>query len=267
MNEANESDQTPLHLASSYGFTELVTFLLNSDADLTAITVQNDTPLHFALQRGHREVAGQIIAEYATVPTISKRQAAKQGSPATKDEADTDEEASDDASDSAVSADSDEDDQENAGVPFDIVNVDGETPLTIAVMRNFCDIAERLLQQGLETNVSVPDDEMTPLHWAARHGSVDIMQSLIDREADLDAKNNLERTPLHLACVSENVGAIEVLLKNGVNLTVTDAWGEAPLSTSCSTGKCHLRRSYCRCQTTRLEPRQYWRLLNGEKAK
>jgi ankyrin repeat protein len=41
----------------------------------------------------------------------------------------------------------------------------------------------------------------TALHLAAQHGSLDIIQYLIDEKADVNVQNDYDLIPLHFACI------------------------------------------------------------------
>ena len=76
---------------------------------------------------------------------------------------------------------------------------------------------QSLLDQGKDINVKDSANNSTPLHQAAQYGQVDVVkvrqrslicrvtndwlsiQVLLDRSADIEAKDYMKQTPLHLA--------------------------------------------------------------------
>jgi ankyrin repeat protein len=54
-----------------------------------------------------------------------------------------------------------------------------------------------------------------PIHWAAYHDRPDIVELLIAKGADVNAKTSLGQTPLQLAKPRRNTATIEVLRKHG----------------------------------------------------
>ena len=46
---------------------------------------------------------------------------------------------------------------------------------------------------------SKTDQDETPLHFAARHSRADVVKRLVDNAADVNSRDQLNRTPLHLA--------------------------------------------------------------------
>ena len=63
--------------------------------------------------------------------------------------------------------------------------------------------------------VSVKDESnMTPLHLAALEGHLDVVEFLVRRGADIDAKANDLSTPLHLASMRNNIRVVYSLIKS-----------------------------------------------------
>lgn len=67
----------------------------------------------------------------------------------------------------------------------------------------------------------------TPLHWAAQHGHVEVVQTLIDNGADVNARDVFGRTPLHLAVGHPRI--ISLLLDAGANVDARDSLSNTPL--------------------------------------
>jgi ankyrin repeat protein len=69
--------------------------------------------------------------------------------------------------------------------------------------------------------------QQTPLHWAARHGHLEVARGLIANGASVDVRDTLQRTPLHLAVQNEDM--IRFLVNVGADVNATDALANTPL--------------------------------------
>ncbi|WVZ75347.1 hypothetical protein U9M48_023408 [Paspalum notatum var. saurae] len=58
----------------------------------------------------------------------------------------------------------------------------------------------------------------TPLAYAVREGSVDVVQYLLDHNANPDSPNGKGSTPLHYAAAGGNCEIVKALLSKGANV-------------------------------------------------
>lgn len=70
---------------------------------------------------------------------------------------------------------------------------------------------------------------MTPLHWAARAGSMECAEILLEREALVNIQNRNRRTPLQLAAEANQAEMIRLLGRHGADLNTQDKKGRTPL--------------------------------------
>ncbi|XP_010267531.1 PREDICTED: acyl-CoA-binding domain-containing protein 1 [Nelumbo nucifera] len=68
----------------------------------------------------------------------------------------------------------------------------------------------------------------TPLHWAVDRGHLNIVELLVSRNADVNAKDNEGQTPLHYATVCEREGIAKFLVKQNADVNVKDNEGNSP---------------------------------------
>ena len=61
----------------------------------------------------------------------------------------------------------------------------------------------------------------TPLHWAAQNGTLEVVQYLIVKGANINAIDNFGWTPLHYAIFSGNTEIVKFLLSKGIDKTIT----------------------------------------------
>jgi ankyrin repeat protein len=73
------------------------------------------------------------------------------------------------------------------------------------------------------------DCHRTPLHWAADGGHTDIAQFLIDNGTNPDATDDQKQTALHYAAGWGHVALARLLINQGVNPTAKDDWQRTPL--------------------------------------
>jgi len=76
-------------------------------------------------------------------------------------------------------------------------------------------------------------DESTPLHCAAWKGQVDVVTTLLDAGADVNAQNKNDHwgtTPLHAAAHGNQRAVAELLLTRGANRGALNSHGRTPLA-------------------------------------
>ena len=77
----------------------------------------------------------------------------------------------------------------------------------------------------------------TPLHTAAGLGNAEAIKLLVERKADIEARNMLGQTPLHRAAIGGNAEAIKLLVERKANIEAREIDGQTPLHLAASTGK------------------------------
>ncbi len=97
-----------------------------------------------------------------------------------------------------------------------------------SVVLNLCDI-------GLDVNVS-DDRGMTPLLAAAAYGRHKSLHVLIDRHAQLFARDKNDYGALHYACANDSTSVLESLLDLGLNPNEMNRHGESPLMVAIGQG-------------------------------
>ncbi|KAJ8125223.1 hypothetical protein O1611_g8416 [Lasiodiplodia mahajangana] len=104
------------------------------------------------------------------------------------------------------------------------------TPLHFAAIFGRSKIVEELLNRGAPIDDAIEIGEQTPLHMAAFGGHVEVMRKLVLRGANPNASANDIGPVVNAAICSGNRAAVELLVENGVSLTVYGEDEFAPLS-------------------------------------
>jgi ankyrin repeat protein len=102
-----------------------------------------------------------------------------------------------------------------------------EELLEAARSNNFPEVL-RLLSVGADVNAK-NDDDKTPLHVACWKGHVAVVKQLVGHGANIEAKNISGCTPLHLASWEGHVQVVKALLSRRVNIEAKNNSGCAPL--------------------------------------
>ena len=89
------------------------------------------------------------------------------------------------------------------------------------------------LQELIDEDVEVVNDDehygMTPLHWAARAGSMECAEILLERGVLVNPLNKARRTPLQLAAEADQADMIRLLARHNADLNTQDRKGRTPL--------------------------------------
>ncbi|CAC5396484.1 unnamed protein product [Mytilus coruscus] len=95
-------------------------------------------------------------------------------------------------------------------------------------------ITKMLIDYKADVNVQLPDGG-TLLHVVCEEGNVDYLEVFLSsEECDVNRVNDLEETPLFLACRSGNTECVELLVASQCDINSSNVEGKSPLHIACS---------------------------------
>jgi ankyrin repeat protein len=115
------------------------------------------------------------------------------------------------------------------GVGLEVRNKKGETALHKAASHDRQGLAlALLLEKGAEVKAR-DEDERTPLHRAVMLNNLKGVTTLLEKAAEIEAKDKEGATPLHLAAKAGNDAMVMLLLRRGAAVDSTDKQGKTAL--------------------------------------
>lgn len=202
VNAKNIDCRTPLHFAADNGNLSVIKYLIRKGADINAEDEYANIPLYFAIRNRKLEIVKYLVDK------------------------------------------------------TDINNKYNDTLLHLAVCSGELDVAKYLVSRGVDINAKskflplhlsslrglnivgyfvkkVASAEggyyETPLHYAVFHGNLEITEYLIEKGADVNARNRNSDTPLHLAAMNGNVDIAKILLKHNADVNAKNNEGKTAL--------------------------------------
>lgn len=115
------------------------------------------------------------------------------------------------------------------GASVDAKGDDGETPLFIATFQNREDVVNLLLSHEADVNSINSTRKDTALHVASRLGYDPLVQLLIKKGANINARNAAQETPTFCAAKHGRHNTLYHLIVAGANMKLTNQDGKDPL--------------------------------------
>ncbi|GHT84964.1 hypothetical protein FACS1894137_08670 [Spirochaetia bacterium] len=267
VNSTDERGRTPLHIAAQTRNPPMTAFFIAQGATMDLLDRENHTPLSDAVESGDAESARLLIEAGADLYHPQPRRQTPAAAalalgggflrtmltPAALDTPDIDgrpllHQAAvlGNASAAGIIAD-----EENIrGVQgLNRPDREGKTALDLALERTnskaHMETAEQLILAGAfsanplytylapairSSNYNIRiGDGIAPLHFAAREGYTGLVDYLLDKNVDINAKNAAGTTPLHEAARAGNIPIMERLISRGADVNARDAKGNSPL--------------------------------------
>ncbi|XP_071037934.1 serine/threonine-protein phosphatase 6 regulatory ankyrin repeat subunit B-like [Parasteatoda tepidariorum] len=194
-------NETPLFSARSKKVFEL---LIAKGANINAKSSEGYTPLHRALMNERDEVVELLIKEGADVEAKCHHDETPLFSAGSKK-----------AFEHLIAK----------GANINAKSSEGYTPLHNALMKRRDEVVDLLVKEGADFEAKDYRDE-TPLFKAS---TKKMFELLIEKGANINARNNIGKTLLHSAVLSEEDEIVELLLKKGADVEAKDCFGSTPL--------------------------------------
>ena len=211
LNYRFDDGQTPLHIASIFGHTPVIRYLLENNALTNVQDSSGASPLHEAVRYGRYEIA-QLLLQASADPN-----------------------ARDNLGKTPILLIMPEEQRAqlyslllNKGADISVKDMYGDTVLHTATMTTVpVDILKTLVSAGADINARNKEG-VTPLAIAIENNVIDHIRFYADNGADINTKNTKGETPLTMALKSsENL--LEIIVnKNNVNSQDSD--GNTPLN-------------------------------------
>jgi ankyrin len=222
---ADRWGNTPLHWAVRANHPDVVGFLLDQGADINAKNVSGDAPLHVAALYGNTQTITILVQHGAPVNVMSEHFY----SPLTLAEAAHKTEAEE-----LLRQNGANEIRRPATLKFSTDpkawgNKWADCPICAAVVVGDLDQVKAILKKDKPAINARDDRQNTPLHLAAWSGRVEIAKYLLDQGADLAAKNKSGDPPLSCAANNNWVEVMEVMLAHGANIEAPNSWGYTPM--------------------------------------
>ena len=119
--------------------------------------------------------------------------------------------------------------------------VDESTPLHLALQEGHVEVARLLVERRADLGAR-DKDGWTPLHRASEMGHVDLARILVVDGADLESQDKVGSTPLHRASQKNHGELARLLLEHGANVIAQDKDGLTPLHFASRSGHLQLAR-------------------------
>lgn len=220
----NANHETPLHKAAAFNKFRMVEFLLEKGADIDCFDKDNYTPLLVAASEGHTAVVTLLLQKGANLKVTERHDKTAIFLAAEENRVDTL--------------------REILGHPDakHLINESDryeDTPLHVAAMKGYATVVETLLNHGARID-SRNEDENTPLHLAAKNGKIRTVIELVKRDPSIvNDEDEASNTPLHLAAIEGHVKCCKALLERGAEVDARNSYLWTPLD--CAAAKGHTK--------------------------
>lgn len=210
----NDYGMTPLHVAAEFGASDALKALLDADAAPDTISPTGQTSLAIAAREGDSADVTMLL-DHGANPNFQDEtygqtplMLAIRG-----------------GSFEAVNA------LLKAGAKVNIATKLGKEPAFSPPGEGGGSHGDGIVRGGVPEQGQRPDwpGKMTPLHYVAREGTVEMAKALLERGAKLEEPEANNARPLLVAALNANTDVADFLLDQGANPSAADWYGRTPL--------------------------------------
>ncbi|CAL1291841.1 unnamed protein product [Larinioides sclopetarius] len=193
-----------LHIASSFGRVETVKFFLEyHKPSINDETIDGKTPLHLAIQYGHKEVV-EILLQNNACTNFKSGGFSSLWYAVWYDRKEI------------VEILLERTQNVNANV-----RMGGYTSLHVAAEKGHSELVKFLLEKGASVNKE-SDEQLIPLHLAAMRGNIEIVRTLLFHKSNVNAETIDGITPLIVAAERNRIDVAKLLIKHKAKVNVAD---------------------------------------------
>lgn len=189
--------ESALVMASALGHCETVRVLLERCKEFVNIPDDvNQTPLHYAVQKGHKDVVQLLLENGAKSEVFTLRTAVVWNHA--------------DVAEVLLRYRND----------LIVLDEELETPaINVAAAKGYLDVVEVLLHYGARIEYSPGEKYYSPLHMACVLGKTEVVRFLLQKGANVDVLCKINQTPLQYGVNKGREDVVKILLEYGADIT------------------------------------------------
>ncbi|MDX2213077.1 MAG: ankyrin repeat domain-containing protein [Oculatellaceae cyanobacterium bins.114] len=212
LNQLDMHGKTPLHWAILKGHEDIAILLVEAGADVHQKDKYGESPLNMAAMRGSIRMTQFLLAHGALMELSAAALLGKQ-----------------DYFEEYL----------HQGGSFYLERAEMSLLHLLSMLGDYPNIAQLLIDAGADVNAKTQSPEMTPLMATATAGHKDIADLLIQSGARINAKAKDFQTSLHYAVRRGHVALVELLIEKGADVNA-DSNGGTPLCIAAESGHYHV---------------------------